>query len=101
MIKASKDGKRSVEEYNARKRFDMLSIGDVKKLVKKRTTEDEPVLYFIANEELYSKIQEIHVILLSRAATGRYPAASPGSSETGTKMCPRMYILIFLMFPRK
>ena len=64
MKKASKDGKRSVEEYNASKRFDMLSIGDVEKLVKKRTTEDKPILYFIANEELYSKIQEIHVILL-------------------------------------
>ena len=39
----------------------MLSIGDVEKLVKKRKTEDEPILYFIPNEELYSIIQEIHV----------------------------------------
>ena len=57
----SKGGKKSVEEYNASKRFDMLSIGDVEKLVKKRKTEDEPILYFIPSEELYSKIQEIHV----------------------------------------
>ena len=41
------------------------------------------------------------VVKCSRAGIGRYPAASPGSSENGTKMCPRMYILIFLMFPRK
>ena len=60
----SKDGKRSVEEYNASKRFDMLSTGDVEKLVKKRKTEDEPILYFAPNEEPVSKIQEMHVILL-------------------------------------
>ena len=36
----SKDGKKSVEQYNASrpKRFDVLSIGDVEKLVKKRKT---------------------------------------------------------------
>ena len=57
----SKDGKKSVEEYNASKQLDELSIADVENLVKKRKTEDEPILYFIPNEELYSKIQEIHV----------------------------------------
>ena len=59
----SKDGKKSVEKYNARrpKRFEVLSIGDVEKLVKKRKAEDEPILYFTFSEELYSKIKEHHV----------------------------------------
>ena len=57
----SKDGKKSVEQYNASKRFDVLSIGDVEKLVKKRKTKDEPSLYFTPNEEQYSKIKEHHV----------------------------------------
>ena len=39
----------------------LVNIGNVEKLVKKRKTEDEPVLRFIPNEELYFKIQEIHV----------------------------------------
>ena len=38
-----------------------IDIGNVEELVKKRKTEDEPILYFIPNEELYSKIQQIHV----------------------------------------
>ena len=59
----SKDGKKSIEQYNASrpKRFNVLSIGDVEKLVKKRKTEDEPILYFTFSEELYSKIKEHHV----------------------------------------
>ena len=59
----SKDGKKSVEQYNASrpKRFDVMSIGDVEKIVKKRKTEDEPILYFTFSEELYSKIKEHHV----------------------------------------
>ena len=48
------DRKKSVEEYNASKRFDILSIGDVEKLVKKRKTKDKPILYFIPNEDLKS-----------------------------------------------
>ena len=57
----SNDGNKSVEQYNASKRFNVLSIGDVEKLVKERKTEDEPILYFTSKEELYSKIKEHHV----------------------------------------
>ena len=56
----SKQVQKSSDEYNAAKRFDILTIGDVEKLIKKRKTEEEPILYFVTNEELYDKIQEIH-----------------------------------------
>ena len=38
--------------------FDILTIGDVDKVIKKRKTEEEPILYFVTKEELYDKIQE-------------------------------------------
>ena len=56
----SKQIQKSSDEYNAVKRFDILTFGDVEKLIKKRKTEEEPILYFVTNEELYDKIQEIH-----------------------------------------
>ena len=51
---------KSSDEYNTVKCFDILTIGDVEKLIKKRKTEEEPILYFVTSEELYDKIQEIH-----------------------------------------
>ena len=57
----SNDGKKSVEQYNASKRFDVLSTFDVEKLVKKRKTEDKPILYVTSKKELYFNIKENHV----------------------------------------
>ena len=56
----NKEAKKSCYDYNAVKRFDILTIGDVEKLIKKRKTEEESILYFVTNEELYEKIQEVH-----------------------------------------
>lgn len=61
-LKAAKSKRvnRTVTEYNLLKRFDILSIGDIEKLIKKQKDENDPILYYITNEELYNKIEEIH-----------------------------------------
>ena len=60
-VARSKQVQKSSSEYNAVKRFDILTIGDVEKLIKKRNTEADPILYFVTNEELYDKMQEVHI----------------------------------------
>ena len=51
-VARSKQVQKSSSEYNAVKHFDILTIGDVEKLIKKRNTEADPILYFVTNEEL-------------------------------------------------
>ena len=48
----SKQVNRTVTDYNLLKRFDILSIGDIEKLIKKQKDENDPILYYITNEEV-------------------------------------------------
>ena len=43
---------KSHEDHKLMKRYDIISIGDIEKLIKKRVNEDDPLLYFVANEDL-------------------------------------------------
>lgn len=51
---------KAVTEYNLLKCFDILSVGDIEKLVKKQKDANDPILYHVTSEELYSKIEELH-----------------------------------------
>ena len=51
---------KSQEDHKLMKRYDIISIGDIEKLIKKRVNEDDPLLYFVANEDLYDKMYVIH-----------------------------------------
>ena len=42
-------------------KLDVVTIDGVEKLIKKRASEDDPMLFFIPNEDLFDTIQEVHV----------------------------------------
>ena len=46
----SKQVNRTVTEYNLLKRFDILSIGDIEKLVKKQKDKNDPILCYVTND---------------------------------------------------
>lgn len=41
--------------------IDIITVEGVDKLIKKRKTEDDSILYFVPNEDLFTKINEVHV----------------------------------------
>lgn len=48
-------------DYRRIKRYDILSIGDVEKLIKKRSTNDDEIKYFCHIDELYEIIHKAHI----------------------------------------
>ena len=52
---------KTIQETRAFKRFTILAVGDVEKLIKRRKEEDDPILYFVHNDELFDKIHEVHI----------------------------------------
>lgn len=42
------------------KKIEVVNIEGVEKLIKKRETKDDPILYIVPNEELYDTIEEVH-----------------------------------------
>lgn len=48
-------------EYRRLKRYDILTIGDVDKLIEKRISDEEQIRYFCHTDELYSIIHKAHI----------------------------------------
>lgn len=57
----AKTGSKTDEEYKLLRRFDMVAVNGIQKLVKKRTKGDDPFLYFVANEDIYDRIDKAHI----------------------------------------
>ena len=58
-VAKSKKGGTSDAEYRLLKRFEMVKIGEVEFLIRKNKKGD--MLYYVANEHLFEKIQTIHL----------------------------------------
>ena len=56
----AKPGHKTPEEYSLMRRFDMVAANGIHKLIKKRTKDDDLFLYYVANEELFDKIDDAH-----------------------------------------
>ena len=41
--------------------MDVVTIDGVERLIKKRACEDDPMLFFITNEDLFDTIQQVHL----------------------------------------
>ncbi|OAF63803.1 hypothetical protein A3Q56_08493, partial [Intoshia linei] len=52
---------KSTEEYFAIKTYDIVNINDIAKLIKKYNSESDPILYYVANEELFYRIHDVHM----------------------------------------
>lgn len=48
-------------DYRRIKRYDILTIGDVEKLIKKRTSSEDEIKYFCHIDELYEIIHKAHI----------------------------------------
>ena len=57
----AKTGSKTNEEYKLLKRFDMVAVNGIFKLVRKRTKGDDLFLYFVANEDIYDRIDKAHI----------------------------------------
>ena len=62
-VAIAKTGSKTPEEYNLLRRFDMVSTNGVQKLIKKREKSDDLILYYVANEDIYDRINEVHISL--------------------------------------
>ena len=56
----AKTTKRTDREYKLMKRYEIATIGDSEFLVSKKNSTDK-LLYFVANEHIFEKIQEVHL----------------------------------------
>ena len=52
---------RTDKEYRRLKRYQVITLGGQDFLIKKMLKEDDPILYFVANEHLFEKIEKIHI----------------------------------------
>lgn len=51
----------STKQYRRIKRFDIISISGVEKLIKKRKEDSDAILYFVSTDEVFPIIHQAHV----------------------------------------
>ncbi|CAG2199865.1 unnamed protein product [Mytilus edulis] len=55
--------KRTRDDYNLLSRYEVLQIAGLEKLIRKRKTEEDPILYFVSLEETFDVIKKSHSAL--------------------------------------
>ena len=56
----NKSGTKSIKEYNILRDYDVITIGETQKIIKKRSNLDEPIRYLVPFEDLFDTIHRIH-----------------------------------------
>lgn len=51
----------SAKQYRRIKRFDIISINGVEKLIKKRKEDSDAILYFVSTDEVFPIIHQAHL----------------------------------------
>ncbi|KAJ8686470.1 hypothetical protein QAD02_022264 [Eretmocerus hayati] len=58
---AKKNQSKTSRDYRRLKRFDVLQVGDCKKLISPVTEENPEVRYYVSDEELFDAIHDSHI----------------------------------------
>ena len=92
----NKKEKKTPKEYNMLRDYDVITIGQTQKIIKKRDNPDEPIRYLVPFEDLFETIHRIHHHVGHKCRDVMFPHCKKGHLNLTVDMINSMYLFVLL-----
>jgi hypothetical protein len=92
----NKKEKKTPKEYNMLRDYDVITIGQTQKIIKKRDNPDEPIRYLVPFEDLFETIHCIHHQVGHKCRDFLLPHSKKGHLNLTVDMINSMYLFVLL-----